>query len=147
MIFISYRRDDGDWPVVWLAEQLSAHFGDREVFQDRRCILPGDDFADVLVASAKGCSALIAVMGPKWEGRRPDGSRRIDDPSDWVRVEIETAISRGIRVIPVLVHGNTMPSADELPDSLRSLAGKQAVTLDPGSLDISSLIAALEKDT
>jgi hypothetical protein len=147
MIFISYRRDDGDWPVIWLAEQLAGHFGDGEVFQDRRSILPGDDFAAVLVASAKGCSALIAVIGPRWEGRLADGSRRIDDPEDWVRVEIETAISRGSRVIPVLVHGAKMPSAEELPKSLRSLAGKQAVTLDPGILDISSLITALQKDT
>jgi TIR domain len=147
MIFISYRRDDGDWPVVWLAEQLVAHFGDGEVFQDRRSILPGDDFAAVLVASAKGCSALIAVMGPRWEGPLPDGRRRIDDADDWVRVEIETAISRGVRVIPVLVHGARMPSAEDLPETLRSLAGKQAVTLDPSSLDIGGLITALEKDT
>jgi TIR domain-containing protein len=146
MIFISYRRDDGDWPVLWLTERLSEYFGDGAVFQDRRSILPGDDFAAEIVAGAEGCSALLAVIGPRWLGHQADGNRRIDNPRDWVRVEIETAISRGIRVIPVLVHGARMPSANELPESLQSLARKEAVTLNPGSPDIRSLISALEKD-
>jgi len=146
MIFISYRRDDGDWPVLWLADRLSEHVGDGTVFQDRRSILPGDDFAAEIVAGVEGCSALLAVIGPGWLGLHGDGSRRIDNPKDWVRVEIETAISRGIRVIPVLVYGARMPSADELPESLQSLAGKQAVTLNPGSPDIRNLISALEKN-
>jgi hypothetical protein len=73
-----------------------------------------------------------------------DAGRRIDDPQDWVRLEIETALSREVRVIPVLVDEAKMPSACELPPSLQSLAGKQAVVLNPVSLDIRSLVSVLE---
>lgn len=79
---------------------------------------------------------LIAIIGPNWLGTQDDGPRRLDDPDDWVRLEVEAAISRGIRVIPVLVDGARMPVETELPQSLRGLARRQAVTLNPASLDI-----------
>ena len=145
-IFISYRREDADWPVLWLTDKLAEHFGAGVVFQDRTSIRPGDDFAAKIVAGAEGCSALLAVMGPRWLGPKADGGRRIDDPRDWVRVEIETAISREIRVIPILVHGAAMPLASELPKSLQTLADRQAITLDSASPDIRSLVSVLEDD-
>lgn len=144
MIFISYRHDDGDWPVLWLTEKLVEHFGPGAVFQDRLSIRPGDDFVLEIATGAEGCSALLAVIGPHWLGPQGDGRRRIDNPEDWVRVEIETAISRGVRVIPVLVYGAKMPTASELPESLQGLARKQTVELNPGSPDIRSLISVLE---
>jgi hypothetical protein len=143
-IFISYRRADASWPARWLTDRLVDQFGPGVVFQDVDSIRPGDDFAAEIVAAVEACSALLAVIGPRWLTVEGDGGRRIDDPQDWVRLEIETALSREVRVIPVLVDEAKMPSACELPPSLQSLAGKQAVVLNPVSLDIRSLVSVLE---
>lgn len=143
-IFISYRRADASWPARWLTDKLVDQFGPGVVFQDVDSIRPGDDFAAEIVAAVGACSVLLAVIGPRWLTVEGDGGRRIDDPQDWVRLEIETALSREIRVIPVLVDEAKMPSACELPPSLQSLAGKQPVVLNPVSLDIRSLVSVLE---
>lgn len=142
-IFISYRRADASWPARWLTDKLVDQFGSGVVFQDVDSIRPGDDFAAEIVAAVEACSVLLAVIGPQWLTVEGDGGRRIDDPQDWVRLEIETALSREIRVIPVLVDEAKMPSACELPPSLQSLAGKQSVVLSPVSLDIRSLVSVL----
>lgn len=143
-IFISYRRTDASWPVRWLADKLADHFGAGVVFQDVDSILPGDDFAAAIRAAVGACSVLLAVIGPQWLGAEDGAGRRIDDPQDWVRLEIETAIGRGIRVIPVLVDKAKLPPASELPPSLRSLAGRQPVVLTPTSIDIRRLVSVLE---
>jgi len=142
-IFVSYRRADASWPTRWLADRLARQFGSGVVFQDVDSIRPGDDFAAEIEAAVGSCSVLIAVIGPHWPG--PDGERRrLDDPQDWVRLEIEAAIRRGIRIIPVLVDGASMPTAAELPESLHVLARRQAVALNPASLDIGGLVSVLE---
>jgi hypothetical protein len=114
------------------------------VFQDVDSIQPGDDFAAEIEAAVGACSVLIAVIGPQWLSVERDATRRLDDPKDWVRLELEAAFRRRIRVIPVLVDGARMPSADELPSSLRDLARKQAVTLNTHSPDTRRLVSALE---
>src|ERR1700722_7003092 len=95
----------------WLTDRLVDQFGAGVVFQDVDSIRPGDDFAAEIVAAVGACSVLLAVIGPRWLTVEGDGGRRIDDPQDWVRLEIETALSREIRVIPVLVDEAKMPSA------------------------------------
>jgi hypothetical protein len=77
-------------------------------------------------------------------GSGGEAGRRLDDPQDWVRLEIEAAIKRGVRIIPVLVDGARMPSASELPSSLQGLARRQAVALNPASLDTRGLVSVLE---
>ena len=143
-IFISYRRADASWPVRWLADRLAEHFGPDVVFQDVDSIRPGDDFATEIEAAVGACSVLLAVIGPRWLTAEGDAGRRLDNPQDWVRLEIETAIRRGVRIIPVLVDSARMPTAAELPPSLQVLVRRQAVTLSPVSLDTRRLIAALE---
>ena len=86
---------------------------------------------------------LLAVIGPRWLAAEDD-ARRLDDPQDWVRLEIEAAMKREVRIIPVLVDGARMPSAGELPPSLRGLARRQAVTLSPESLDTRGLVSVLK---
>jgi len=113
-VFISYRRTDAGWPTRWLADRLAGQFGAGVVFQDVDSIRPGDDFAAEIEAAVGACSVLLVVIGPQWLAAAGDAGRRLDDPQDWVRLEIETAIRRGIRIIPVLVDGARMPSADEL---------------------------------
>ena len=143
-IFISYRRADDSWPARWLADWLAGRFGAGVVFQDVDSIQPGDDFAADIEAAVGACAVLLAVIGPQWLAAEGDAGRRLDDPRDWVRLEIEAAIKRGVRVIPVLVDGARMPSASDLPPSLQDLARRQAVTLSPASLDTRSLMSVLE---
>jgi hypothetical protein len=91
---------------------------------------------------------LLAVIGMSWLTRaREDGRRRLDEPGDLVRLEIEAALARGIRVIPVLVDGALMPAPGQLPASLEKLAGRQAVELSPAhfSSDARRLLMTLEK--
>jgi TIR domain len=142
-IFISYRRADASWPALWLADRLGHQFGTAVVFQDVDSIRPGDDFAAEIEAAVGACSVLLAVIGPQWLAAEGD-ARRLDDPQDWVRLEIEAAMKREIRIIPVLVDGARMPSAGQLPPSLRDLARRQAVTLSPESLDTRRLVSVLE---
>ena len=143
-VFISYRRADASWPARWLADQLARQFGEGVVFQDVDSIRPGDDFAAAIEAAVGACSVLLAVIGPQWLAAEGDAGRRLDDPQDWVRLEIEAAIRRRVRVIPVLVDGARMPSASELPPSLQGLARRQAVALSPASLDTRRLVSVLE---
>jgi hypothetical protein len=143
-IFISYRRADASWPARWLTDRLVDQFGPGVVFQDVDAIQPGVDFAAEIEDAVGACSVLLAVIGPRWLGAERVGERRIDDPQDWVRLEIETALKRGIRVIPVLVDEAGLPSAHELPPGLQSLARKQPVVLNPVSLDIRSLTSVLK---
>lgn len=143
-IFVSYRRADAGWPARWLVDRLSGQFGAGVVFQDVDSIRPGDDFAAEIEAAVGSCLVLLAVIGRRWLDAEGDAGRRLDDPRDWVRLEIETAIRRGVRIIPVLVDGATLPAADELPPSLRALGRRQAVTLSPASLDIRRLLSVLE---
>lgn len=130
MIFISYRRSDSQAAAGRLHDRLAQHFSDGEVFLDVEAIEPGVDFVASLSEQLSTCEALIAVIGPDWlatQGRH--GSRKLDDPEDYVRLELEAAIARDIRVIPVLVDGATMPTPDELPPGLQPLARRNAVIL------------------
>lgn len=92
---------------------------------------------------------LLVVIGPNWlSSADPDGRRRLDDPEDNHRREIEAALRRRIRVIPVLVSQAAMPAMHELPESLTTLARRQSFELDTGrwEFDVSRLSATLEKD-
>ena len=143
-IFISYRRADTSWATRWLAGQLAGQFGAGVVFQDVDSIRPGDDFAATIEAAVGSCEVLLAVIGPQWLTAESHAERLLDDPHDWVRLEIEAALKRGVRIIPVLVDDAKMPAVDELPPSLWGLARKQAVSLSPASLDIRRLVSVLE---
>jgi hypothetical protein len=143
-IFISYRRADASWPVRWLSDWLAGRFGAGTAFLDADSIRPGDDFPAEIEAAVGACAVLLAVIGPQWLTAEGDAGRRLDDPQDWVRLEIQTAIERRIRVIPVLVDGASMPPACELPPSLQPLARRHAITLHPATPDTGQLASALE---
>ena len=135
-IFINYRREDTDFPAGWLYERLAKRFGERHIFKDVDSIDPGDDFVDVITEAVGSCDVLLAVIGDQWltvVGQ--DGRRRLDSPDDFVRLEIEAALARNVRVIPILVEGARMPHAEELPDSLAKLARRQALELSPARFD------------
>jgi hypothetical protein len=129
-IFISYRRNDAEGEAGRLFDDLVARFSDQSVFMDVHAILPGHDFRKAIDESVESCSVLLAIMGLDWfESRDKSGHRRLDDENDFVRLEIASALRRGIPVIPVLVRGAKMPPADQLPADLKDLAYRNAVEL------------------
>ena len=135
-IFMTYRREDTAYPAAWLFDRLAGYFGRDQVFKDIDSIELGDDFVEVITAAVGSCDALLALIGDRWlssTGR--DGQRRLDDPDNFVRLEIEAALARNVRVIPILVEGAQMPRAEELPTSLAKLARRQALELSPARFD------------
>ena len=147
-IFISYRRGDTAYPAGWLYHQLVGHFGVGQVFKDVDSIELGSDFVNEITTAVASCHCLLALIGRDWltslDGR---GRRRLDDPADFVRLEIEAALTRDVRVIPVLVEDATMPYADELPPTLAPITRRQALVLSPTrfTADIAKLITVLER--
>jgi uncharacterized membrane protein YhaH (DUF805 family) len=129
-IFISYRRDDSQGATGRLHDRLLHHFEHTEVFMDVDDIEFGVDFVKALEEQLASCSAVLVVIGRHWlTATDHTNRRRLDDPTDFVRLEIEAALTRDIRVIPVLVDGARMPRAEDLPESLRPLTRRQAVEL------------------
>src|SRR5258708_12265084 len=118
-VFISYRREDSQDVSGRIYDHLEARFGARQVVKDVDSFQPGADFRveiDCLIAS---CDVLLAVIGPNWAGATGiPGQRRIDRPEDFVRIELELAMSRDIPIIPLLISGATMPSPETLPAAL-----------------------------
>ena len=130
-IFISYRRDDAAGDAGRLADHLNRRFGKNQVFLDIDTIDPGTDFVRVLHTSLQETAAVLVVIGPRWTSAvAANGTRRLDDANDFVRLEVEKSLERNIPVVPVLVQGASMPRAEDLPLPLASLANRQAATLD-----------------
>jgi len=128
-IFISYRRDDSSGFAGRLEDDLSECFGDASVFRDRE-IPAGADFARHLSERLASAEVALVVIGRSWlDARDRGGARRLDQPDDWVRREIEHVLDSDCLVVPVLVDGATMPWPEQLPDTLDPLAGRQAVSL------------------
>jgi len=144
-ILLSYRRDDTAAHAGRLYDKLRQRFG-HNVFLDIDSIQPGEDFHEALNASVASCDCLIAVIGRAWLNTPgQDGRPRLTNPDDFVRIEICAALARGIRVVPVLVDGATMPSATELPEALAPLARRQAFEISDTRFhdDAGRLIQAL----
>ncbi len=135
-IFISYRREETAYPAGWLYDRLVEHFGQGQVFKDVDSIELGDDFVEVISAAVAGCDVLLALIGDQWLTVTGEGGRRrLEDPDDFVRLEVEAALTRNVRVIPVLVDGARMPRVAELPASLAKLVRRQALELSPSRFD------------
>jgi len=135
-IFISYRREETAYPAGWLYDRLADRFGGGQVFKDVDSIQLGDDFVEVITRAVGSCDVLLALIGEEWLTITDEhGRRRLDNPDDFVRLEIEAALTRRVRVIPILVDEARMPRADELPDSLARLVRRQALELSPARFD------------
>jgi hypothetical protein len=135
-IFISYRREETAYPAGWLYDRLADRFGGDQVFKDVDSIQLGDDFVEVITRAVGSCDVLLALIGDEWLTITDEhGRRRLDNRDDFVRLEIEAALTRKVRVIPILVDGARMPRGDELPDSLAKLVHRQALELSPARFD------------
>jgi hypothetical protein len=129
-IFISYRRGDDPGNTGRLFDRMQEVFRPEQLFMDVDSIAPGLDFVAVLEEQVAKCDVLLAVIGRYWTDIRDEtGARRLDNPRDFVRIEIESALNQSKRVIPVLVGAARMPDSDELPESMKPLARHNAVRL------------------
>ena len=144
-VFLSYRREETRHIAGRLADRLTDRLGPGQVFMDVDTIKPGADFATVIARALAACRILIALIGPTWLAGT--GRRRLDDPGDFVAMEIRAALERGIPVIPVLVDGAVMPKPGELPEGLHGLAGRNAVRLDHDTFrsDLTTLLTAIDR--
>jgi hypothetical protein len=129
-IFINYRRDDAPGVAGRLYDHLARKFTRGRLFIDVDAIKPGLDFVKQLDTQVSQCDALLAVIGPHWLTATDNkGKRRLDDPHDYVRIEIASALKRDIPVIPVLIDGAEMPAEADLPEDLAPLARRHALEL------------------
>lgn len=147
-IFISYRRDESRHAAGRLADDLVEAFGADSIFRDIEGIEPGVEFTQALDKALAACVVMLVVIGPRWLAMvDANGGRRLDQPGDWIRMEIATALQRQTRVIPVLLEGAELPPESDLPEDIRPLVRRQAFELADGRWhgDIQRLINALSK--
>lgn len=145
--FISYRRGQNAWQARDIRRELARRYGDPSVFMDTTSIAYGETFPDRIASAIRGCSVMLVLIGPYWL-QSVDGARRIDDPDDWVRHEIESGLQRREAiVIPVLLDGALVPDAAELPESIKGLALRNAVAItgDDLAADIDNIVKSIER--
>jgi hypothetical protein len=147
-IFINYRRGDDPGNTGRLFDRLQDVFRPEQLFLDVDNIAPGLDFVQILNERVGECDILLAVIGKGWmDARDASGNRRLDDPDDFVRIEISSALNQGKRVIPVLVGDAQMPRPEDLPQPLQPLARRNAVRLthERFRADTQGLVKALQQ--
>ena len=147
-VFINYRNSDEPYVAVLIDRLLKERLGPDNVFRASRSNTPGRDFRDQILGRLKECAVLIAVIGKSWlDTRDAEGARRLWQPEDWVRREIELAFTEGLRVIPVYVTGAPAPQAEQLPPGIEQLAHQHGVRLHHRSADtdLERLAAVVER--
>jgi hypothetical protein len=148
LIFISYRRDDSAPYAGRLYDRLTQHFGKGQVFMDIEQIEPGEDFVEVIGRKVGACEVAVVLIGKSWlSAVDGEGRRRLDDPEDFVRLEVAAALKRNVRVLPVLVGGAKMPKVQQLPEPLALLARRNAFDISDSRFhaDVDKLIETIER--
>jgi TIR domain len=146
-VFISYRRDDSAGYAGRVRDRLERELGRDLLFMDVDAIPLGTNFSKVLHEEVAKCGELLAIIGPNWPDARDEhGNRRLDDPNDFVRIEIAAALQRDIPVIPILLDGARIPKADQLPEDLKELALRNGMEIRHASFqdDMNRLIRGLK---
>ncbi len=146
-VFISYRREDSRAYAGRIFDRLKVRLGGTEnVFMDVVAIAPGSDFVVAMDQALRRCNALVVVIGRHWaDSVDAEGRLRLANPQDYVRLELATALARGMRVLPILVDGASMPREDLLPSDLKKLARIEALELSDSrwDYDMEQLMQAL----
>ena len=147
-IFVSYRRSDAAFATDRICERLRARFGKSRVVQDVDSIPKGVDFRLFVKGEVERCAVLVAIVGDRWVTvETSEGTRRLDDPNDMVRLELELAKEAGLRVIPVTLGTVTMPAKHDLPAELAWFSDRNAARVDAGrqfQAHVSELIESIE---
>src|SRR5215475_12817231 len=149
-IVLSYRRSDSDAIAGRIRDRLVREYGEDSVFMDIDSIPFGTDFRSHIETAIQRNDVLLAVVGPNWLGLKPDGTARIGEELDFVRIEVETAMRSGIPVIPLLVNGAAMPKPEELPNSVKDFAFRNAAEVNSGRdfhLHMDRLVRSLDQLT
>lgn len=150
-VFLSYRRDDSAGYAGRLHESLERRLGADRVFRDVDALEPGQDFVRAIDGWLRECRVFIALIGREWlDARDREGTRRLDQDADYVRIEIAAALSRpDVRLIPVFVEGAGMPRTDQLPESIRGLTRLQGLSLrdETWDADVGRLVDAIRRAT
>ncbi len=128
-IFISYRRDDTAGYARAIYDELARRYGAERVFIDVDDIAAGQSFAEVIRGAVSASSVVLVLIGKRWRGDHDGAASRLDDPGDFVRIEVTAALASGAPVIPVLLDGVPMPSEAQLPEALRALVSRNAIEL------------------
>ena len=148
-IYLGYRRRESAAYAGRLFDHLSRHFGPGSVFMDvQGGIRHGQDFARAISSALDACQAVLVVIGKDWAScTGHDGRRRLEDPEDWVRFEVASALRRDVLVVPVLVGGACLPEPASLPEELRALCGRNACELSDlrWAFDVGELVKDLEQ--
>ena len=146
--FISYRREDAAGYAGRLRESLERRLGAARVFRDVDTLRPGQDFVQAIESRLSDCAVMLAVIGREWASARDmAGNRRLDEPFDFVRLEIAAALAKSnVLVVPVLVEGASMPAPAELPENIRSLSRRHAVSVrdETWDTDVDRLVNVIE---
>lgn len=147
-VFLSYRRADTSGYAGRLYDRLAAGLGKGRVFMDVDSISYGEDFVEVIERTLQSCQVVLVMIGPGWLNARDDrGQQRLEQAADPVRVEVVAALAAKVRVIPILVGGAVMPHEDALPEGLKALYRRNAITLSDKrfNLDAQELIETLKR--
>jgi len=147
-IFISYRRADSPGSAGRLYDRLCTRFSSNQIFMDVDSLPPGVDFVRIIEESVGSCDVFVAVIGKNWLfASDEEGRRRLDNPDDFVRLELAFALRRNIGVIPVLVDGASMPAPRDLPDDIRPLLRWNALDVSHNRFGVDSqrLLSAVDR--
>lgn len=129
-IFINYRKDDSRWNTQALYNELLKYFPKDSIFKDFNTIGLGDDYVVSINNALEQCDVLLVIIGKAWlQMKNAQGVVRLTDPTDWVRIEIATALRRNIKVIPVLFDNVDMFAAQDLPEDMQGLVRRQHLTV------------------
>lgn len=148
-IFINYRRDDSAGYAGRLSDSLGAYFGPERIFRDVSGIDYGADFEQAIDSKLEESGAVVVVIGDHWlSAKDAAGRRRLDDPQDYVIREISVALRNGVAVVPVLIGNASMPRGEELPEDLKDLAKRNAITVsdERWNFDVERLAKVLAID-
>ncbi len=146
-VFISYRREDTKWQAREIFRTLTQRLPREHVFMDVDSIPPGTDFVSILEGWVDQCSVLLVLIGPNWVDAidSKTSKRRLENPNDFVRIEVRKGLARGIPVVPVLIDGAQIPRAEQLPYDLQPLVRRNAefVELRTVEADVARLVNKL----
>jgi len=146
-IFISYRRDDSEGFAGRIRDRLTQQFGEDAVFTDINSIPPGAEVRQFIADAVKQCRVMLVLIDRQWLtiSDATTGERRLDNPDDFVRLEIVAGLQHGLTVIPVLLRGSPMPAAADLPDPIKGLPSRNAVFIHSNSFnsDVKHMIEAI----
>jgi hypothetical protein len=132
-IFISYRRAANAWAIERLRQELVGAFGERNIFFDTETIRAGDRWSQSIDEAIRDASVVVVVFCHEWYGTRGDGEldgRRIDEPGDTLRFELESALTHGKPIIPIIIDASPQPRPEELPASVRAVCDRQFLRID-----------------